>query len=70
MRLTSSHLNYEKHCNSQTKSRTVRRLFAYKQCSKDAIRLASGESEGNHEIRSQSARSPKFEPHTLKYKSR
>ena len=70
MRLPSSHINYEKHCNSQIKSRTIRRPFAYKQWSKDAISFASGESEGNHEIRNQSARSPKFEPRSLKYKSR
>jgi len=50
--------------------RTIRRPFAYKQWSKDAISYASGESEGNHKIRIHSARSPKFEPLTLKYKSK
>jgi hypothetical protein len=70
MRLPSSHINYEKHCNSQIKSRTIKRPFAYKQWSKDVIHFASGESEGNHKICIHSARSPKFEPRTLKYKSR
>ena len=70
MRLPSSHINYEKHCNSPITSRSIRRPFAYRQWSKDAIHIASGESEGNHEIRSQSARSPKFEPRTLKFQSR
>jgi len=56
MRLPSSHINHEKHCNSQIKSRTFRRPFAYKQWSKDAIRFASGESAVSRQDRRNSNR--------------